>query len=324
MHLNIDTDETIVVALGGNAIMDRRGAAPYGDQVAATRVTMRSVARLVARGNRVVLTHGNGPIVGNILIRNEAASDQIPPMPLEVCVADSTGGLGYMIQQCLRNELIRIGEERDVVTLVTQILVSGSDPAFGHPTKPIGPFYSKEEADALHGKKKWRMVEDSGRGWRRIVPSPRPVAILEAEPLKALAATETVVIAAGGGGIPVIRKKDGTIEGVDAVIDKDWAAVLLAKEVGAGTLALLTGVERVSLHYGKADETPIDRMEAAEASEQMRSGEFPPGSMGPKIAASVAFVEAGGKGVLITSPGRLMEGLEGRTGTWIVPDSDHR
>ena len=302
--------------------MDAKGKAPYGEQRDATSVTMRSVAELIAGGTRVVITHGNGPIVGNILIRNEAASDQIPPMPLHVCVADSIGGLGYMIQQCLLNELIRLGVERDVVTIVNQVLVSGSDPAFGNPTKPIGPFYSEEEAEQLHRDLKWQMVEDSGRGWRRIVPSPQPISILEAAPLRTLIDSDTVVIATGGGGIPVVRDREGCFSGVDAVIDKDWAAVILAREIGATCLALLTGVEKVALRYGKEDQVYLDKIDVDTASEYMRRGEFPPGSMGPKIAAAIAFVKGGGKGVLITSPDHLIDGLESRTGTWIVPDHD--
>ncbi len=319
-----DKKEMIVVGLGGNAIMDAKGKAPFDEQANATSVTMRSVAELIAGGTRVVITHGNGPIVGNILIRNEAASDQIPPMPLHVCVADSVGGLGYMIQQSLLNELIRLGVERNVVTLVNQILVSGSDPAFGNPTKPIGPFYGKEEADHLHRHLKWQMVEDSGRGWRRIVPSPQPISILEAEPLRKLIGGDTVVIAVGGGGIPVVRNRQGLYSGVDAVIDKDWASVLLAREIGATWLALLTGVERVALRYGKEGQVDLERIDVETASDYMRRGEFPPGSMGPKIAAAIAFIEGGGKGVLITSPDHLIDGLEGRTGTWIVPDPPGR
>ncbi len=316
----IKKGDVIVVALGGNAIMDKKGKAPFEEQRAATRKTMKSVAELIVEGYHIVLTHGNGPVVGNILIRNEAVSSEIPPMPLEICVADSTGGLGYMLQQALCNELRAVGIKRDVVTLVTQVRVRRSDPAFGHPTKPIGPFYSREEAASLMASNKWRMVEDSGRGWRRIVASPHPIALVEGKSIRTLAESGAVVIAAGGGGIPVIRRRDGSLEGVDAVIDKDWTANLLAQVVGARYLALLTGVEKVALNFKKPEQRDIDEMDAGEASRYLRQNEFPPGSMGPKIAASVAFLEDGGHGVLITSPDHLIDGLERRTGTWIVPD----
>jgi carbamate kinase len=239
-------------------------------------------------------------------------------MPLDVCDADSEGSVGYLIQQTLANELRRHGVNRQVVSLVTQILVDPEDPGFIAPSKPVGPFYPGAEAEKLRREKEWFMIEDAGRGYRRVVPSPRPVEVMELEAIRILLDHGVVVVAAGGGGIPVIREENGATRGIEAVIDKDLASALLAKTLGARRLIILTAVEYVYADFGQPDEKPLPFMSAATARELLAAGEFPPGSMGPKIEAAIEFLEAGGEEVLITLPERLGEALEGKTGTRIV------
>jgi carbamate kinase len=309
-----------VITLGGNAILPARGTGTFDEQLSITRATMEPIARLVKEGMTVVLSHGNGPIVGNILIRNEAVRDQIPPMPLDVCGADSEGGIGYMMQQALQNELHRLGLHRTVVTLVTQVVVDERDPAFRRPTKPIGPFYTQERARTLAREKGWMVVEDAGRGYRRVVPSPRPLEIVEIDAIRKLVGEGMIVIAAGGGGIPVSRQWDGSLHGVEAVIDKDLASSLLARVLGVETLVIVTGVERVAVHFGKPEQRDLDAARASELERWVGEGHFPPGSMGPKIQASIEFVRGGGRSVVITSPEKVREALEGRAGTKILPD----
>jgi carbamate kinase len=276
---------------------------------------MQPIAELIREGARVVLSHGNGPIVGNILIRNEAAREQIPPMPLDVCGADSQGGIGYMMQQALQNELFRLGVERTVVTIVSQVVVDERDAAFRRPTKPIGPFYNEERARLLAKEKGWTVVEDAGRGYRRVVPSPRPLEVVEIAAIRKLVAEGNVVIAAGGGGIPVSRQWDGTLHGVEAVIDKDLASSLLGRLLGCDTLCIITGVDRVALHFGTPEQKDLECATAEELSRYAAAGHFPSGSMGPKIQAAIEFVRGGGREVVITSPARIREALEGKTGT---------
>lgn len=307
-----------VIALGGNAILPARGTGTFEEQLAITRVTMEPIARLVKDGMAVVLSHGNGPIVGNILIRNEAARDQVPPMPLDVCGADSQGGIGYMMQQVLQNELHRVGAQRTVATMVTQVIVDERDPAFRRPTKPIGPFYTEERARTLAREKGWTVIEDSGRGYRRVVPSPKPLEIVEIAAIRALVDEGAVVIAAGGGGIPVSRQWDGALHGVEAVIDKDLASSLLAKLLGFDALVIVTAVDEVALHFGKPEQRGLSRATASELERYAAEGHFPPGSMGRKIQAAIEFVHGGGREVVITSPAKLREALEGRAGTRIV------
>jgi carbamate kinase len=278
---------------------------------------MRGVADLIAAGLSVVLSHGNGPIVGNIVIRNEAAKNEIAPMPLDVCGADSQGGIGYMLQQVLGNELRARGIVRTVVSLVTQSIVDPSDPAFSNPTKPIGPFYEKEEAQQLAREKGWSMREDAGRGYRRVVPSPKPLEIVEWDAIRALVAQGFVVIGAGGGGIPVGRTASG-LSGLEAVIDKDRAASVLARQLSAERLVILTPVAQVSTDFGKATQKEIGRITAQDARALLQEGQFPPGSMGPKMEAAIEFVESGGEEAIITSPEELYGAMEGRTGTHIV------
>ena len=311
----------ILISLGGNAILPGRGAGSIEDQLRVTRASMERVGDLVASGVRVVLTHGNGPIVGNILLRNERAKDRIPPMPLDVCGADSQGGIGYMIQQCLQSVLDERGLETRVATLITQVLVDASDPAFLHPTKPIGPFYTKRQAKTLTASKGWRLSEDSGRGMRRVVPSPRPLRIVEERAVTTLFESGFVVIAAGGGGIPVIQAEHG-LSGVEAVIDKDRTAILLAQAVGADTLINITAVDRVAVNYGTPLQRDLETIDLEEAQRHLDDGQFPPGSMGPKIESAIDFLREGGREVVITSPPMLEMALRGQSGTRILATAD--
>jgi carbamate kinase len=278
---------------------------------------MQPIARMVEEGSEIVLSHGNGPIVGNILIRNEAVRDQIPPMPLDVCGADSQGGIGYMMQNLLQNELRRLGLERPVATLVTQVVVDERDPAFRRPTKPIGPFYTEERARQLTREKGWTVVEDAGRGYRRVVPSPQPLEIVEIEAIRRLLKAGAIVIAAGGGGIPVTREWDQSLHGVEAVIDKDLASSLLARMLGFETLVIVTRVEKVALHYRKPAQRDLDDVTADELARYAEEGHFPSGSMGPKIQAAIEFIRGGGSRVIITAPERLSEAIAGETGTHV-------
>jgi len=308
----------ILITLGGNAILPVRGTGTFEEQCAVTRATMEPIAGMIRDGAEVVLSHGNGPIVGNILIRNEAARDQIPPMPLDVCGADSQGGIGYMMQQSLQNELRRVGlADRPVVTIVTQVVVDERDPAFRRPTKPIGPFYTQDRARLLAKEKGWTIVEDAGRGYRRVVPSPKPLEVVEIAAIRQIVEDGGVAIAAGGGGIPVSRQWDGSLHGVEAVIDKDLASSLLARLLGCQTLVIVTGVDRVALRYGKPDQRELERATPDELEGWMAEGHFPAGSMGPKIQAAIEFVRGGGREVIITSPERLTDALEGKTGTLV-------
>ena len=282
---------------------------------------MVPIASLIRDGTQVVLSHGNGPIVGNILIRNEAARDQIPPMPLDVCGADYQGGIGYMMQQSLQNELRRAGvPDRPVTTVVTQVIVDERDPAFRRPTKPIGPFYAQERARILAKEKGWTIVEDAGRGYRRVVPSPRPLEVVEIAAIRKIVESGGVAIAAGGGGIPVSRQWDGSLHGVEAVIDKDLASSLLARLLGCEQLVIITGIDRVALHYGRPEQRDLAEATADEMARWMDEGHFPPGSMGPKIQSAIEFLRGGGREVVITSPGNLIEALAGRQGTRIRRD----
>jgi carbamate kinase len=305
----------VLITLGGNAILPARGTGTFEEQCAITRLTMQPIAELIRDGIEVVLSHGNGPIVGNILIRNEAARDQIPPMPLDVCGADSQGGIGYMMQQSLQNELHRAGLDRAVVTTVTQIVVDERDPAFRRPTKPIGPFYPEERARLLAKEKGWTIVEDAGRGYRRVVPSPQPLEVIEIDAIRGLVDDGVIVIAGGGGGIPVSRQWDGTLHGVEAVIDKDLASSLLARLLGCDTLVIVTGVDRVAVHFGKPEQRDLDLVTVAELEKFQKEGHFPAGNMGPKVQAALEFVRGGGQEVIITSPEKARDALEGTTGT---------
>lgn len=308
-----------IVALGGNALIRRGEKGTIEEQFANTRACMRQISRMIEEGYRVIITHGNGPIVGNIVIRNEAAKNTIPPMPLYICDADSEGGIGFMIQQTLYNHLRKIQPVRDVVTIITQVVVDKGDPAFREPTKPIGPYYTEAEAEVLRKAKEWTLIEDSGRGYRRVVASPRPLRIVEKEVIKNLAREGVIVIAAGGGGVPVVELPDGDLKGAEAVIDKDLSTSVLAREIGAECIIHLTQVDMVYINFGRDDQKGLRDISLKEIKRYYEQGHFPPGSMGPKIESAIAFLEAGGNEVIITQPELMKEAMEGRTGTRICP-----
>jgi carbamate kinase len=268
-----------------------------------------------------VLTHGNGPVVGNIVLRNEAGHEWhgLPIMPLYVCGADSQGGLGYMLQQALQNSLHARGLQRPVASLVTQVIVAEDDPAFDQPRKPIGPFYTAKQAEILRREQGWVMVEDAKRGYRRVVPSPAPREVVEWEAIKTMIKAGIITIAVGGGGIPTIREANGQLRGVDAVIDKDRASALLGKLIGADSLVLVTSIDRVYRRYGTPTAAGITQIDASEAANLLASGEFPPGSMGPKIESALAFLSSGGQEVIITGPDSLGAALARQAGTRIIP-----
>ncbi len=314
-----------VVALGGNAISRKNESGNIHVQFANTRHTARLILRLILRGYKLVITHGNGPQVGDRLIQVEAAIDRVADIPLGVLVGDTQGGMGYMIEQCIHNVMRREFHRTRpyVATVLTQVLVDPHDPTLKDPSKPIGPFYTEEQAKKLMATNNWRMVEDAGRGWRRVVPSPTPTGIVERATIMTLLRNNFLVIAAGGGGIPVYKEADGWLEGVDAVVDKDRASAVLADLIGADELFILTDVEAVAIHYNKPDQRFLSEVKVYDLEQYQQQGQFPKGSMGPKIEAAIAFLknrEHPGRRVLITSPDCTEEALTtGQKGTWIVP-----
>lgn len=310
--------KTAVVALGGNAITREFDEGSIYQQFANTRQALIPVVKLVQSGYRVAIIHGNGPQVGNALIRIEASRHLVPPVPLGVIVADLQGGMGYMIQQTLQNKLRLRGIDRNVVTVVTQVLVDENDPSLHEPTKFVGPAYDAGQVDELVDQRGWIVKEDVGRGWRRVVPSPEPLEIIEQETIRALMERNDIVVACGGGGIPVYRDAEGRLEGVDAVIDKDLTSAILARTVFADSLFILTGIEKVALHFATPRQQDIAEMTVAQAEQWLRDGHFPPGSMGPKIRSAINFVKAGGKECIITTSEKLLEAMHGETGTRIV------
>ena len=307
-----------VIAFGGNVLLPPQEKGLQKEQKANAVKAARDMVSVVEKGYGLVITHGNGPQVGNILIQMEEASHKIPPFSLDLCDAMTEGSMGYTIENAVMNEMRRRSVERDVVTVLTQVIVDREDPAFSRPTKPIGPFYNEFRATELKKEKKWQMVEDAGRGWRRVVPSPLPIDIVPKRVIRTLVENNTVVIAAGGGGIPVSINSNGLVEGEEAVIDKDYASSLLAREIGADLFVILTGVDRVAIDFGKPTCREVTEMTVAEAEKYLREGQFPPGSMGPKIRAAIEFVRGGGEEVIITSPGKIKAALIHRAGTRIV------
>jgi carbamate kinase len=310
--------KTIVIAIGGNSLIKDAKHMSVPDQYAAVVETARHITDLVENRYRIVITHGNGPQVGFILLRSEHSRGILHQVPLDSIVADTQGALGYQIQQALENEFHRRGLKNSVATVVTQTLVDRDDPAFAKPSKPIGQFYTRAEAEDRMRVEKWAMIEDAGRGWRRVVASPRPVRIVEADVIKHLVKDGYVVIAAGGGGIPVVADREGNLSGVAAVIDKDLASAVLAQAISADMLVISTAVEKVCLHHGKPNEQRLETITAADARRYMAEGHFHPGSMLPKIQACLQFLEAGGREALITCPAALPAALAGKTGTRIV------
>lgn len=312
--------KTIVVALGGNAISRKGEEGNVHEQFANARRSLEGVIEMVRQGYRVLLTHGNGPQVGDYLIRVEQGSTMVPTIPLGVIVADTQGGMGYMLEQCLFNKLRDADLPHEVASLVTQVLVDKRDPALKKPSKFVGSFYDAEKAEQLRQERGWIIKEDRGRGFRRVVPSPKPKKILAGRSIKLLVDNGVIVIAAGGGGIPVYYEANGWLEGIDAVIDKDYASAVLAREVSADEFIIITGVEKVAIRYGTEQQENLDRLTIADARDLLEAGEFPEGSMGPKIRAAIQFLEQGGKRVVITSIAKSAQAVFGRAGTEIVRD----
>jgi carbamate kinase len=312
--------KSAVVALGGNAITQPGMEDTIANQFANTRISLDSVIELARLGYKLAVTHGNGPQVGNAILRVEHTRGLAPILPLGICVADTEGGMGYMIEQSLQNRLRKEGINRPVITIITQIVVDKNDPQIADPSKFIGQFYSPEEARHLKAERDWAMKKDANRGWRRVVPSPQPLSVVESETIKALVDKGTIVIAAGGGGIPIYIDDNGNFEGLDAVIDKDLASAVLGKEIGSEILIILTSIEKVAINFGRLDEKLLDKMTAFEAQKYLDEGQFPPGSMGPKIKAAIQFIKGGGKEVIITSLNNAGQAVDGTAGTRIVPD----
>jgi carbamate kinase len=306
-----------VVAFGGNALLRPEDKGTTAEQLARAREAVRQLLPVLNRGYELIVVHGNGPQVGNVLIQAEHAAERIPPQTLDLCVAQTEGSMGFLLELAFDNELPRAGFRKQIVTIVTRVEVDAADPAFLQPSKPIGPFFSKERAEVLRESAGWTMAEDAGRGWRKVVPSPRPRAVRGVEVVAALINRGHIVVAAGGGGIPIVMTEDGEVRGIEAVIDKDYAASLLASSLSADLFIVLTGVERVSRDFGKPTERPLPEIDVGTARRMLAEGQFPAGSMGPKIDAAIRFIEEGGHEVLITRAEALSDALEGKTGTII-------
>jgi carbamate kinase len=313
-------EKCLVVALGGNAILRSKELSRYEEQFDNVRMTCQQIVQLIAEGYQPIFTHGNGPQVGNLLIQNEAAASLVPTVPLDVCGAETQGQIGYMIQQALRSEMSALGISRPVVTVVTQVLVDADDPAFATPTKPVGPFMAHEVAERRMRERgeTWALIDR--RGWRKLVPSPQPIRILEVDAIRTLLDAGAVVIACGGGGVPVLRRTDGRLQGVEAVVDKDLAAARLALELRAATLLILTDVPGVAIDYGKPTQRFVGRMALTEFETLLVREPFSAGSMGPKVRAAYRFVHDGGGRATICALEDALAGIRGEAGTMIVPD----
>jgi carbamate kinase len=312
------TSKLAILAVGGNSLILDEKHKTVQDQYGAAEQTCVHIAGLIQRGYRMVVTHGNGPQVGFILRRSELSRHELHEVPLDSCGADSQGAIGYQIQRAMHNVTRGWPKPPVVATVVTQVLVDKNDPSFQKPSKPIGSFMKEDDAKAHRDQDGWAVVEDAGRGWRRVVGSPRPKKIMELDAIKTLLDAGVVVVAVGGGGIPVVLKEDGTLIGADAVIDKDLATSLLAAELKADLLIISTAVEKVCLNYKKPNQKDLDRVTLAEAKQYLAEGHFAPGSMKPKIEAVIEFLENGGKEAIITDPPHLVQAVEGKTGTRIV------
>lgn len=306
--------DKVLIALGGNAILQPKQEATFENQYENVRQSTAIISKIVQNGHSVIITHGNGPQVGNILRQNEEAKDVVPALPLDACSAESQGFIGYMMDQTLKNELNKLGLANNVVSLLTQTQVSKDDPAFQNPEKPIGVFYSEAEAKQLAEDKGWDVAEDAGRGWRRVVPSPTPESILGSDVIKSLTDAKSIVIAAGGGGVPVVKEEDGSYKGIEAVIDKDSSAFKLAVEAKADVFMILTDVQNVFVNYGKPDQKALESISLEEAEKYVEEGQFSAGSMGPKMAAAIDFAKRGGKAI-ICSLDQADLAMEGKAGT---------
>lgn len=308
-----------IVAFGGNALLRAEDRGTQEEQIARARQAARWLAEIVRADYKLVVVHGNGPQVGNILVQAEEASTKIPPQSLDVAVAQTEGSIGFMLQQAIRNRLESIGLTGDVTTVLTEVQVDPNDMAFKRPAKPIGPFFTRYRAESLERDLGWAMREEAGRGWRHVVPSPRPLHILNVKTIAHMLDTSAVVVAAGGGGVPVVRGRDGQWRGIEAVIDKDSAASLLAAELSADIFMILTNVAQVSIDFGKPTQRPVGKLTVAEAEKHLAAGQFPAGSMGPKIEAAISFVRSSGKTVLISDVDHVRDAIAGKGGTLITP-----
>ena len=311
--------QRLVVAIGGNATHPENIRGTTGEQEEIAARAARALRPLVEAVPEIVITHGNGPVVGKIVLRQYYAREHVPPMRLDVCVAHSQGGIGHLLMQGLEDELARAESERRVACLITRVVVDADDVAFTKPTKPIGPFFSEAEAAELQRALGWNMVEDAGRGWRYVVPSPRPRRILELDLIAGLAKQGVVVIAAGGGGIPMVLRADGSYGGVPAVIDKDLTSVLLATELGVDALLILTAVPRIAIHFRTPQQRELETVTASELDGYRREGHFAEGSMGPKVKGALRFIAAGGKRAIIAHLDQAADALAGKAGTHVVP-----
>lgn len=309
-----------VIALGGNAITRENLEDTISNQFANTRASLSTIVELARQGYGLCISHGNGPQVGNALLRVELARGKAPILPLGICVADTEGGMGYMIEQSLQNRLDTEGIKRSVCTIITQIVVDKDDPSIANPTKYVGQFYSEEEAKRLAKESGWSVKKDADRGWRRVVASPIPRSCVQKNVINLLLDNDVIVIAAGGGGIPVYEDPDLGYEGVDAVIDKDRASAMLGREIGAEFMLILTSVNQVALNFGKPDEKYLEDVTVSQMRQYLDEGHFPPGSMGPKVEAALSFIANGGKQVVITSLEKAVDALAGQAGTRIHPD----
>ena len=308
-----------VIAVGGNSLIKDKEHQSIPDQYAAAAESMAHIAGMIENGWDVVVTHGNGPQVGFILRRSELSKHELHEVPLDYCGADTQGAIGYMFQQSLINEFARRGINKQVATVVTQVEVDRNDPAFETPTKPIGSFMEQSIANQRAESEGWVVVEDAGRGWRRVVPSPLPVRIVQRDAIESLIRDGFVVVGVGGGGIPVVQDEAGNLSGVEAVIDKDFASALLASQIGADLFLISTAVPQIALNYNQPDQLWLDKMTLAEAKGYMEQGHFAKGSMQPKVQAIINYLEAGGKEALVTDPVNIERALAGETGTRIVP-----
>lgn len=314
--------QRLLVAIGGNATHPETITGTSDEQRAIARRTAEALLPLMQMDNELVITHGNGPVVGKILMRQALTSDRIPPMSLDICVAHSQGGIAYLLMQAMENALREADSQRHVACLLTQVEVDPDDPAFDNPTKPVGPFFTKEEAERIGQELDWPMVEDSGRGWRHVVASPMPRHVCDISLVRTLARRGTVVIAGGGGGIPVVRGPKGVREGVVAVIDKDLTSAHMANILGIDVLMILTAVERVAINFGTPEQRELDKIGLRELRALHEEGQFPPGSMGPKIEAAIRFLEGGGERVIIGHLEHAMAALRGESGTHVLPDGE--
>jgi carbamate kinase len=314
------TKKIALIAIGGNALLKEKQKGLQEEQLENARECAEMFGNVIKAGYSLCIVHGNGPQVGNILIQQEEAANRIPAYTLDICDAMTQGSMGYIIERLLINRLNYMNLRTPVTSVLTEVVVDKNDDGFRNPTKPVGPFYKEFRALELMKEKGWHMKEDAGRGWRKVVPSPKPLEIVQLEAVKLLLESGHCVIAGGGGGIPVIKDASGFLVGVEAVIDKDRLSSLLAEQLGADTYVILTGVPKVALDFGKPTQRWVDRMTASEAAKHLAEGQFPAGSMGPKIESALNFIKAGGHEVLITSPEALEKEDYAKVGTRIVQD----